>query len=104
MELAPKALGALAAATFGSIELEKTENDEDDLGFIKSQKNSQRQRKRSKRIAAKATILFDPKLFQSLQLLVPTSPEEAETVSKDLIDQHRVILKVHCLILGCLHI
>jgi hypothetical protein len=99
VELAPKALAALAAATF-SVELEKkTEDDEDDWGFIKPQKTSQRQRKGAKRIAAKATILFDPKLFESLGLFVPTSPKEVEMVSKLLVDEHKVILKVHRLML-----
>ena len=101
VELAPKALGALAAGTF-SVELEKTaddEDDEDDWGFIKPQKASQRQRKRAKRTAAKAAILFDPKLFKSLGLSVPRSPKEVETVSNLLVDEHKAILKVHCLIL-----
>lgn len=90
MELAPKALGALAAATF-PVELERTEDDQDDWGF----KASQRQRKRAKRVAAKAATLFDPKLFKSLGLLVPKSPEEVDMVSKLLIDDHKAILKVH---------
>jgi len=95
VELAPKALGALAVATF-SVELEKTEDDEeDDWGFIKPQKISQWQRKRAKRIAAKSTVLFDPKLFESLGLFVPKSPKEVEMVSKLLIDEHKAILKVH---------
>jgi hypothetical protein len=96
VELAPKALGALAAATF-SAELEKTEDrdDEDDWGFIKPQKTSQQHRKRMKRIAARATILFDPKLFESLGLFTPRSPEEVETVYKLLVDEHKAILKVH---------
>jgi hypothetical protein len=97
VELAPKALGALAAATF-SVELEKTDDDEDDWGFIKPQKTSQRQRKRAKRIA-EATILFDPKLFESLGLFVPKSPKEVEMVSKLLVDDHKAILKVHHLML-----
>lgn len=98
VELAPKALGALAAATF-SVELEKTEGDEDDWGFIKPQKTSQRQRKRAKRIAAEATILLDPKLFESLELFVPACPEEVEMVFKLLVNEHKAILKVHCLML-----
>ena len=100
VELAPKALGALAAATF-SVEpaLEKMGNDEDDWGFIKPQKSSQRQRKRAKRVDAKASILFDPKLFESLGLFVPKSPKEVEVVSKILLHEHKTILKVHHFIL-----
>ncbi|KAF8222237.1 hypothetical protein L208DRAFT_1381918 [Tricholoma matsutake] len=90
VELAPKALGALAAATF-PVELERTEDDQDDWGF----KASQRQRKRAKRVAAKAATLFDPKLFKSLGLLVPKSPEEVDMVSKLLIDDHKAILKFY---------
>jgi hypothetical protein len=100
VELAPKVLAALAAATF-SVELEKTEDDEDDWGFMKPQKTSQRQRKRAKRIAAEseAVILFDPNLFESLDLFVPKSPKEIETVSNLLVEDHKAILKVHCLML-----
>jgi hypothetical protein len=98
VELAPKVLGALASATF-SVEPEKTEDDEDDWGFIKPQKTSQRQRKREKRTVAKATVLFDHKLFESLGLFVPKSPKEVETVSKLLVDEHKAILKVHRLTL-----
>ena len=98
VELAPKALAALAAATF-SVELEKTEGDEDDWGFMKPQKTSQQQRKRAKRIAAKAAILFDPKLFESLGLFVPGTPKEVEMVLKLLVDEHKDILKVHRLML-----
>jgi hypothetical protein len=96
VELASKVIGPLAAATF-SVELEKPYNDEDDLGFIKPQKSSQRWRKRAKR--ANSNILFDPKLFESLGLIVPKSLKEVETVSKLLIDEHKTILKVHHLLL-----
>lgn len=92
VELAPKAIDALAAATF-SVELEKPDDDEGDSGFIKPQKSSQRWRKRAKRVDS--NIVFDPKLFQSLGLTVPKSLNEVETFSKILIDEHKTILKVH---------
>jgi len=97
VELAPKILGALTAGAF-SVELEKTaddEDDEDDWGFIKPQKTSQRQRKRAKRTAAKAAILFDSKLFKSLGLPIPKSPKEVEMVSNLLIEEHKAILKYY---------
>jgi uncharacterized RDD family membrane protein YckC len=96
VELAPKAIGALAAATF-SVELERPDDDEDDWGFIKPKKSSQRWRKRAKRVDS--NILFDPKLFESLGLIVPKSLKEVETVSKLLMDEHKTILKVHHLLL-----
>jgi hypothetical protein len=96
VELAPKAIGALAAATF-SVEPEKRDDDEDDWGFIKPPKSSQRWRKRAKRV--NSNILFDPKSFESLGLIVPKSLKEVETVSKLLIDEHKTILKVHHLLL-----
>jgi hypothetical protein len=96
VELAPKAISALAAATF-SVELEKPDVDEDDRGFIKPQRSSQRWRKRAKRVDS--NILFDLKLFESLGLIVPKSMEEVETVSKLLIDEHKTILKVYHLLL-----
>jgi hypothetical protein len=96
VELAPKAIGALSAATF-SVELEKPDDDEDDWGFIKPQKSSQRWRKRAKRVDS--DIIFDPKLFEFLGLIVPKSLKEVETVSKLLIDDHKTILKVHHLLL-----
>ena len=97
VRFAPKALSALAAATF-PVELEKPDDDEDDWGFIKPQKSSQRWRKRAKRVDP--NNLFDPKLFESLGLIVPKSLEEVETVSKLLIDEHKTILKVHHLLIG----
>jgi hypothetical protein len=97
VELAPKAIGALAAATF-PVELEKPDDNEDNRGFIKPPKSSQRWRKRAKRVDSTSNILSDGKLFECLGLSVPKSLKEVETVSKLLIDDHKDILKVHHLL------
>ena len=60
VELAPD---AIASMIFSS-EPEKLDVNDDDGGFIKPKRTSQRQRKGAKQMVTKAAIPFDPKSFK----------------------------------------
>jgi hypothetical protein len=93
VELAPKALDALASTIF-SAEPETPDADDDEWGFIKPKRTSQRQRKGAKRTAARAAIPFDQKLFKALGLAVPECPKESEFLSLHIMSDQKAILKV----------
>ena len=93
VELAPKALDALASAVF-SPESETLDVDNDEWGFIKPKRTSQRQRKGAKQKAARAAVSFDSKSFKALGLSVPQCPEESEILSLRIMGDQKAILKV----------
>ena len=99
VEMAPKALDALASANFSSPEPAETLDVDDDewAGFIKPKKISQRQRKGAKRTATRAAVAavpFDPMMFKTLGLYVPLCPEDSEILSLEIMSDQKAILKV----------
>jgi hypothetical protein len=72
--------------------------EEEDTGSSpnKRKKKSQKERKRAQQIARKAqeptTVSAEP--FIRLGYPIPTSPEEADTLARTLLDQQKATLKV----------
>jgi len=95
VEMAPQVLMALASMSFSSDDQDGSDMEiENDMSFFKPKRETQRQRKRAKRMTTKRTITPNPKPFEAMGLTIPSTARDANEQIMGILDEQKGILKV----------
>lgn len=96
VEMAPQVLMALASMSFSSDDQDGSDMEiDDDMSFFKPKRETQRQRKRAKRMTTKRTITPNPKPFEAMGLSIPSTAQDANEQIVSILDEQKEILKFY---------